>query len=96
MPTPRAASKAENRKTVNAKEGATYQACIHTEPLKRTQNGFDYKLHIMELAMEWAEENWQLEHWQRYICFNKNAFSLSIHVAWKLTLSWMTPNSISS
>ncbi|KAI8348617.1 hypothetical protein B0O80DRAFT_501975 [Mortierella sp. GBAus27b] len=28
---------------------------------RRMENNFDYKLHIMELAMEWAEENSQLE-----------------------------------
>ncbi|KAF9996532.1 PIH1 domain-containing protein 1 [Entomortierella chlamydospora] len=36
-------------------------ACIHTEPLKRAEKDFDYKLYIMELAMEWAEEKCHIE-----------------------------------
>ncbi|KAG0240746.1 hypothetical protein BGX31_001684 [Mortierella sp. GBA43] len=36
-------------------------ACIHTEPFKRTEKDFDYKLYIMELAMEWIEEKCRIE-----------------------------------
>ncbi|KAK3821027.1 MAG: pre-RNA processing PIH1/Nop17-domain-containing protein [Benniella sp.] len=36
-------------------------ACIHTEPFKRTEKDFDYKLYIMELAMEWVEEKCRIE-----------------------------------
>ncbi|KAF9114379.1 PIH1 domain-containing protein 1 [Mortierella sp. AM989] len=36
-------------------------ACIHTEPLKRAEKDFDYKLYIMELAMEWVEEKCLIE-----------------------------------
>ncbi|KAG0255886.1 hypothetical protein BG011_004879 [Mortierella polycephala] len=36
-------------------------ACIHTEPYKRTEKDFDYKLYIMELAMEWVEEKCRID-----------------------------------
>ncbi|KAF9948283.1 hypothetical protein BGZ65_008180 [Modicella reniformis] len=36
-------------------------ACIHTEPYKRTEKDFDYKLYIMELAMEWVEEKCRVD-----------------------------------
>lgn len=36
-------------------------ACIHTEPYRRTEQDFDYKLYIMELAMEWVEEKCHVE-----------------------------------
>ncbi|KAF9199301.1 hypothetical protein BGZ49_010617 [Haplosporangium sp. Z 27] len=36
-------------------------ACIHTEPLRRVEHDFDYKLYIMVLAMEWIEVKCRLE-----------------------------------
>lgn len=36
-------------------------ACIHTEPYRRAEKDFDYKLYIMELAMEWVEEKCRVE-----------------------------------
>ncbi|KAF9566861.1 hypothetical protein EC968_003561 [Mortierella alpina] len=36
-------------------------ACIHTESYKRAEKDFDYKLYIMELAMEWVEEKCRVE-----------------------------------
>lgn len=36
-------------------------ACVHTDAYKRTEKDFDYKLYIMELAMEWVEEKCQIE-----------------------------------
>ncbi|KAG0346218.1 PIH1 domain-containing protein 1 [Podila humilis] len=36
-------------------------ACVHTDAYKRTEKDFDYKLYIMELAMEWAEEKCRLD-----------------------------------
>ncbi|KAF9433046.1 PIH1 domain-containing protein 1 [Entomortierella beljakovae] len=36
-------------------------ACIHTDALKRAERDFDYKLYIMELAMEWTEEKCRIE-----------------------------------
>ncbi|KAG0310377.1 hypothetical protein BGZ97_012601 [Linnemannia gamsii] len=44
-----------------AKAYLVVDACIHTEPYKRTEKDFDYKLYIMELAMEWVEEKCRVE-----------------------------------
>ncbi|KAF9398806.1 hypothetical protein BGZ94_005891, partial [Podila epigama] len=44
-----------------AKSYLVVDACIHTEPYKRTEKDFDYKLYIMELAMEWVEEKCKVE-----------------------------------
>ncbi|KAG0210466.1 PIH1 domain-containing protein 1 [Mortierella sp. GBA30] len=39
-----------------AKSYLVLDACVHSEAYKRTEKDFDYKLYIMELAMEWVEE----------------------------------------
>ncbi|KAF9274019.1 hypothetical protein BGZ88_003337 [Linnemannia elongata] len=44
-----------------AKVYLVVDACIHTEPYKRSEKDFDYKLYIMELAMEWVEEKCRVE-----------------------------------
>ncbi|KAF9119028.1 hypothetical protein BGW39_000663 [Mortierella sp. 14UC] len=44
-----------------AKAYLVVDACIYTEPYKRTEKDFDYKLYIMELAMEWVEEKCRVE-----------------------------------
>ncbi|KAG0063628.1 hypothetical protein BGZ90_002562 [Linnemannia elongata] len=44
-----------------AKAYLVVDACIHTEPYKRSEKDFDYKLYIMELAMEWVEEKCRVE-----------------------------------
>ncbi|KAF9962234.1 hypothetical protein BGZ70_008095 [Mortierella alpina] len=44
-----------------AKSYLVVDACIHTEPYKRAEKDFDYKLYIMELAMEWVEEKCRVE-----------------------------------
>ncbi|KAI8606375.1 pre-RNA processing PIH1/Nop17-domain-containing protein [Dissophora ornata] len=44
-----------------AKGYLVIDACIHTEPFKRTEKDMDYKLYIMELAMEWVEEKCRIE-----------------------------------
>ncbi|CAO3566521.1 unnamed protein product [Mortierella alpina] len=44
-----------------AKSYLVVDACIHTEPYKRAEGDFDYKLYIMELAMEWVEEKCRVE-----------------------------------
>ncbi|KAK3841532.1 MAG: pre-RNA processing PIH1/Nop17-domain-containing protein [Linnemannia gamsii] len=44
-----------------AKAYLVVDACIHTEPYKRAEKDFDYKLYIMELAMEWVEEKCRVE-----------------------------------
>jgi len=51
-------------------------ACIHTEPFKRTEKDFDYKLYIMELAMEWVEEKCRIE------------LSRGIHTSYTLFSVW--------
>lgn len=44
-----------------AKAYLVVDACIHTEPYKRAEKDIDYKLYIMELAMEWVEEKCRVE-----------------------------------
>ncbi|KAG9320898.1 hypothetical protein KVV02_008682 [Mortierella alpina] len=44
-----------------AKSYLVVDACIHTEPYRRAEKDFDYKLYIMELAMEWVEEKCRVE-----------------------------------
>ncbi|KAF9961969.1 hypothetical protein BGZ72_000592 [Mortierella alpina] len=44
-----------------AKSYLVVDACIHTEPYRRAEKDFDYKLYIMELAMEWVEEKCRIE-----------------------------------
>ncbi|KAG0202358.1 hypothetical protein BGX33_009760 [Mortierella sp. NVP41] len=44
-----------------AKAYLVVDACIHMEPYKRAEQDFDYKLYIMELAMEWVEEKCRVE-----------------------------------
>ncbi|KAF9905992.1 hypothetical protein EC991_001151 [Linnemannia zychae] len=44
-----------------AKAYLVVDACIHTEPYKRSEKDFDYKLYIMELAIEWVEEKCRIE-----------------------------------
>ena len=46
---------------VVAKGYLVVDACIHTEPYRRAEKDFDYKLYIMELAMEWVEEKCRVE-----------------------------------
>ncbi|GJJ67993.1 hypothetical protein EMPS_00339 [Entomortierella parvispora] len=46
------------------KSNKTYlvvDACIHTQPYKRTETDLDFKLYIMELAMEWVEEKCRMD-----------------------------------
>ncbi|KAF9540495.1 hypothetical protein EC957_004068 [Mortierella hygrophila] len=50
----------EHRDSV-AKAYLVVDACIHSEPYKRAEKDFDYKLYIMELAMEWVEEKCRVE-----------------------------------
>jgi len=47
--------------SLDAKAYLVVDACIHTDPYKRTKKDFDYKLYIMELAMEWVEEKCRVE-----------------------------------
>ncbi|KAG0018884.1 PIH1 domain-containing protein 1 [Podila clonocystis] len=48
-------------KDTGARSYLVVDACVHTDAYKRTQKDFDYKLYIMELAMEWVEEKCQIE-----------------------------------
>ncbi|KAF9584316.1 hypothetical protein BGW38_006890 [Lunasporangiospora selenospora] len=36
-------------------------ACINSDPYKRAEKDFDFKLYIMELAMEWVEEKCRIK-----------------------------------
>ncbi|KAG0046617.1 hypothetical protein BGZ83_008224 [Gryganskiella cystojenkinii] len=75
-PTPAVVSEEEIQKAINAVEGAIYQvpfqlsppreyqdkdACIHTQPYMRAEKDMDFKLYIMELAMEWVEEKCRMD-----------------------------------
>ncbi|KAG0096054.1 PIH1 domain-containing protein 1 [Podila epicladia] len=48
-------------KDTGARSYLVVDACVHTDAYKRTEKDFDYKLYIMELAMEWVEEKCQIE-----------------------------------
>ncbi|KAG0317286.1 PIH1 domain-containing protein 1 [Dissophora globulifera] len=70
IPQPNVASEAEIKRAINAEEGASYQVPFQVspprehrdpEPFKRSEKDFDYKLYIMELAMEWVEEKCRIE-----------------------------------
>ncbi|KAG0341307.1 PIH1 domain-containing protein 1 [Podila horticola] len=48
-------------KDTGARSYLVVDACVHTDAYKRTEKDFDYKLYIMELAMEWVEEKCHIE-----------------------------------
>lgn len=55
-------------------------ACVHTDAYKRTEKDFDYKLYIMELAMEWVEEKCQIELSRSMFLFFLSAYEDWINV----------------
>ncbi|KAK9765996.1 hypothetical protein K7432_005254 [Basidiobolus ranarum] len=47
--------------TNDGKACLVFDACIHSEPFQRSCQDFDFRLYIIELAIEWVEEKNKLE-----------------------------------